>query len=366
MTALTRRGFALGALSLGLVPTGIHAAAWVEVVGSAEIHGATDIDAARRRALADALLSAAFAGGAAVQGHSAMSMAQITSDVLIVRPVGRVLGYTVVAQHRSAGRWQVRIRAQVGQPVPGQCHDRRALVLTVYPPEIRVSPQAPAWAEALAHQIAAELLRETAERREVAKVILAHGLPGDDPARDTTDWRALTRGAGRVPEGGHGLHIAATIAPEGRALALHLRLRLDGPVQERMIQEHSARIRLSGPPQLGRSAVLLQRDRSRLAQSLGRGALPALRTLLQNASCQPVRARIIQDGNHLHVAAGHMHGLTRASLAFTIDRDQSIEMLEITELSERAARLAPLDPTRSISNFANRAVRFIDTGKGLS
>lgn len=365
MTGLRRRNFALGALALPLLAQSVQADTLVEVIGSAIIHGPSDIDAARRRALADALLSAALAGGAAVQGHSAMSMARMTSDVLIVRPLGRVLRFEVLAQQQSGQYWQVRIRARVGPPMVGHCHDRRALVLTVYPPEVRVAPEAPAWAETLAHQIVAELIRQTQQRPEVAELVLAGGLPGADPARDQSSWRSLTQGSNRVAPGGHGLQMRLSIAPQNRQLMLALQLRLEGPAQEQMLREHLAEIRLPGPSLLGRTAPPALHDRARLAHDLGRGAVPALQALMRDAGCQPVRAVIRQEGGVLAVSAGRVHGLTRAALAFTTDRDHSVEMLEITALSDRQVRLSPLDPTRSPASFAGRSVRFLDTAQGL-
>jgi hypothetical protein len=364
--ALSRRAVLAGISALCVAPRPALANTWVEVMGSAVIHNAQDIDAARRRALADALLSAAFAGGAVVQGHSVMSMARMTSDLLIVRPVGRVLRYEMLGQSQDGQHWQVRIRALVGQPLPGQCADRRRLVLTLYPPDLRVSPNAPAWAEGLAHQIAVEMVHLTGQQPSVAELTLAHGLPQGDPARDATSWRALTQGSGRVPAGGHGLQMQLHIAPQDRGLSLTLRLQLDGPAMEQQVRTHQAAIRVPGPSPLGRAAPLIQPDRDRLARDLGRGAVPALQALLEQAGCQPVRAVIAQDGSGLVVPAGRVHGLTRAALAFTIDRDASVEMLEITSLSERSARIMPLDPTRPAASFVGRPVRFMDTGTGLS
>lgn len=366
MMALPRRAVLAGLAGLCLTPRPALANTWVEVTGSAVIHDARDIDAARRRALADALLSAAFAGGAIVQGHSVLSMARMTSDLLIVRPVGRVLRHDVLGASQDGRHWQVRIRALVGQPLPGQCPDRRHLVLTVYPPDLRVSPQAPAWADALARQIAVELVQLTGQHPSVAEVTLAHALPQGDPARDATSWRALTQGTGRVAPGGHGLQMQLQIAPQGRALALTLRLDLTGPAMEQAVQTHSAVLRLPGPSPLGRAAALVQPDRDRLAHDLGRGALPALRALLDQAGCGPVRAVIAQDGAGLVVPSGRVHGLTRAALAFTTDRDAGVEMLEIIALSDRHAALAPLDPTQPLDRFVGRPVRFMDTGTGLS
>lgn len=366
MTELTRRSFVFGALALPFCVQSAYAGQWVEVTGTAIIHNGADIDAARRRALADALLSASFVGGAAVQGHSVMTMAKMTSDLLIVRPTGRVLTYELVTQQQEGHYWNVRIRAQVGDADLFHCKDRRTLVLVVYPPEIRVSAQAPAWAEALAHQLGNELLELTRSSPDVAEVAFVQGLPvGPDPARDSTNWRALTRGAMRAPAGGHSLHMQLQIAPSGARLNLNLGLRLVGPAQEQLVETHVAQIRLPGPSMLGRTAPLAQPDRNRLAHELSKGAVPAMQSLFTKAGCQPIRALIALDGEKLSVPAGRAHGLTRASLAFTIDRDHSVEMLEVEHLSDRVATLSPLDPTRQFGSFAGRPVRFIDTGRGI-
>jgi hypothetical protein len=365
MTGLSRRDFAFGAALVPWFANTAQAAQWVNVTGSAIIINAGDTDSARRRALADALLSASFAGGADVTGHSAMSLSRMTADVLIVRPVGRVLTYDLLSQHQSGNVWQVHIRAKVGPADRQACSDRRSLVLTVYPPDLRVSPNAPAWADALGHQIAVELVDLTRRRPEVAELHLAQGLPQGDPSRDDTSWRVLTRGSSRVPAGGHELHMTLQIVPEGRALVLKLGLHLRGPAQEEMVQDHVAQIPLPDPSPLGRAAPLVQPDRVQLAHKLGKGAVPALDALLKQAGCQPLRAVITQEGSALVVPVGRKHGLTRGALAFTLDRDHSTEMLEVTKLSDRSGHLTPLDPTHAKASFAGRPVRFIDTGQGL-
>lgn len=365
MSCLSRRQFCLGATLLPWFATQAQAAAWVEVAGSAIVGSADDVDSARRRALADALLSAAFAGGANVSGHSALSLARMTTDVLIVRPMGRVLAFEMLSQSRSGDVWQVRIRAKVAPASSQACSDQRRLTLSIYPATIRVSPSAPAWTEAMAHQIAAELVELARKSPEVGELYLPDALPKGDASRDATSWRALTRGTARVPAGGHALHPDIQITPEGRTLTLRLGLRLLGPAQEQMEQMHVAQIPLPGPSLLGRAAPLVQPDRLQLAQKLGQGAVPALGALLKQAGCQPVRAVIAQDGNTLLVHAGRKHGLTRAALAFTTDRDHTTEMLEITRLSDETARLMPLDPTQPKATFVGRPVRFVDTNQGL-
>jgi hypothetical protein len=338
---------------------------WVEVTGSAHVAAPADRDAARRRALADALLAAALAGGADVRGHSVLSNTRMTSDLLVVRPVGRILAHRVVSETLDAGLWRVRIHAQVGAPAPGACPDRRRLVVTAYPPQVAVSPQAPAWADALGGALGLHLVGAAARHPAVAELARAERLPSGDPARDRTDYRVLTRGGTRPAAGGHGLHIALEIAPAGGDLALTAQLRLDGPAGERIAEIHRAAVRLPGPSLLGRAAPLAQPDREALAQSLALGVVPALDTLFARAGCQPVQARMTLVGGALRVAAGRVHGLSRTSLAFTAEGDRTIEMLELVALDDRSATLAPLDPTRPLAAFDGRAVRFLDTAGPL-
>ncbi|CUX82081.1 MAG: hypothetical protein HLUCCA05_02595 [Roseibaca calidilacus] len=361
MSRLSRRSLLMAAFAVPLLPHAALAGVWVEVTGSAIIHNAADHDAARRRALADALLAAAFAGGANVQGHSAMSLGRMTSDMLVVRPVGQILRVETLSQSLSGDHWLVRIRAMVGAATPTACPGRRALVLTVYPPRLHVAPQAPAWAEALAHDLAGQLLDQLGQQRDVAELHLARATPSGNPDRDATDWTTLTQGSTHVAPGGHGLHLDMRIAPEARELVLHLNMRLDGPGGEQTERRHRAEIRMPGPSLLGRAATLAQPDRHQMAHRLGAGAVPALRDMLRDAGCQPPRAVITQD---MRVPLGRVHGLTRTSLGFTADRDDSLHMLEITKLSDRSARLSPLDPTLANHHFTGRAVRFVQSGPG--
>jgi hypothetical protein len=372
MTMLSRRHVLASAAS-AFVVTGVpfaRAAAagsrdWIEVVGSAAASGPADRDPARRRALADALLSAALAGGAVVKGHSAMSMTRITSDLLVVRPVGRVLGHQVVSEHFDGRIWRITIRAQVGQPAPTACGDRRQMVVTMYPPRIRVSPNAPAWAEAFAIDLGQRLAEMAEAHPAVAQFTRAGRLPNADPSRDKVDYQVLTSGNARVDAGGHGLHCDISIEPSGRDLQFSLRLLLEGPAGERIEKNHQTTVRLPGPSVLGRAAPLVTPDKRSLATKLLSGARPALTSLLQDAGCQPVLARIQLTQQKMMVPVGRIHGLSRTHLAFTVDQDASTEMLEVVKLGERSAVLAPLDPARPPVAFAGRPVRFLDTTERL-
>lgn len=338
---------------------------WIEVLGSAAATGPGDRDAARRRALADALLSAALAGGAMVKGHSVMSNTRLTSDLLVVVPVASVLAHQVVSEDFDGQIWRIRIRAQVGPVQASDCADRRQMVVMMYPPQIRVSTSAPAWAAAMANDLGFRLA-ELAERDPaVAELVRADRLPNKDPARDRSDYRVLTSGHVRPGAGGHGLYSAIEIEPAGHDLQLSMFLHLEGPAGERTEKTHQAAVRLPGPSLLGRASVLHERDRNLLIQDISEGVRPALAALLRQAGCQPVLARIDLSGHKLKVPVGRTHGVKRTNLAFTVDTEASTEMLEVVSLSDRSTVLAPLDPARPLSAFAGRPVRFFDTVERL-
>jgi len=333
MSALTRRAWltaSAAALLSTAVPMSLTLASpgnWVEVMGSAAASGPTDRDAARRRALGDALLSAALAGGAVVKGHSVLSKSRMTSDLLVVRPIASVLAHHVLSEEFDGRIWRIKIRAQVG-PLPASgCADRRRMVVTMYPPRLRVSPAAPAWAEALAGDLAQRLAEDAERQPLVAEFTRANRLPNADPSRDRADYRVLTSGNVRVPAGGHGLHSEIVIEPSGRHLTLVLHLRLEGPAGERIEKRHEAAVRLPGVSLLGNAAPLVQSDRQKLAESLASGARPAMTEVLQEAGCRPVLARMELSRKRLTVPVGRVHGVKRTNLAFTVDTDASAEML---------------------------------------
>ena len=352
MMRLTRRGLLAAAGGAALLaclparPATAREAGWIEVTGFATTAGPADRDAARRRALADALLSAALAGGAQVKGHSAMAMTRMTSDLLIVRPVGQVLAHRLLAQDFDGQIWRIRIKARVGQPAPGDCPDRRGLILLAAAPDVTVSPNAPAWADVLGRDLAHHLM----------------GMVADHPA--TVQVTQVTQQA-RPQPGQHALHLDLRIQPEDRDLVLTLRMRLDGPGLDTLEDSHLARLRLPGPSILGRAAVLAQPDRQAMAATLSRGARAAVTGFLDRAACRPAQARLALAQGRLTVPLGRSHGLDHASLAFTADPDSSTELLEVIDLSDRAATLRPLDPSRPLDAFHGRAVRFMQMQERL-
>lgn len=342
-------------------------AVWIEVTGQSFHSAAEDPDTTRRRAVADALLQAALAGGASITGHTAVDKSVVTADLLVVRPVGRVLEHRVLALRQTADGWHATIRAKVGAEAGGHCTDRRRLVVTAYRADIRVSPHAPAWAEPLATGIIHDLLRALGRHRAVEHVrTTQRSLPSGDGSRDGFDYVTLTRGSVRLPAGEHALLPELRIetadgGPRDR-LVMTLDLALvggDGTVSRHSLTRETA---LPAASPFGRAAVLVEPDRRRMSAALLKGMDRAFDALLDAETCRPVSARMAVAGGTISVPVGRRMGLTRGAIAFTADADHSTEMLEVVSLSANSASLRPLDPSRPAAAFAGRPVRFVQTG----
>lgn len=351
-----------------LIAGPLHAAEglWVEVTGYGFMSSG-DADTARRRAMADALLSAALAGGAEVRGHTAVDKSVVTSDLLIVRPVGRVLRHEVTGISQTGDQVAVTIRALVGVDAGGQCESRRRLVVTAYAPDIRVSPYAPAWAEPLATDIVAELLDTLGHHPLVEHVrTTQRSLPGMSAAREAVDYTTLTRGSVRLEAGEHAFVPRVRLDVEGNGVTKSLVLTLDlnfiggqGEVISRRIER---RVMLPGPNPLGRVGTLVAPKRREMVAKLAGGLDRDFTAMLDDKTCQPVIATLSTVGGRITAPFGTRNGLSRGSIAFTVDRSGSTEMLEVVGLNRGSVELRPLDPNRPAAAFEGRPVRFLDTG----
>lgn len=366
MTALSRRCLLVSAIA-GLLATPSLAgnAGWIEVVGMAHARNAADIDSARRRALADALLSAALAGGAEVRGHTAVRNTRVTSDMLLVRPVGQVLEHRVLSATFDGAAWTVRIRARVGPPATGSCTARRRLVLAAEAPVVEVPLTAPAWAAALAPELAEGLVTAAAKAPSVVRLVRLPSQPDPSGNRSGQRYAAATRPAVTFPAAAHLLTIGLRIAPVGNDLRLEARMTLASPSGELLRILHVASVPRPRASPLGRTAVLAEPGRARMEQRLSAGLEPALLGLIATAACQPVRARLRLASGRLVADAGRENGLVPTSLAFTADLEGPSGALEIAELGDHQSYLQPIDPGIPPAALAGRVVRFVDVGAGL-
>ena len=363
-----RRWF-LAVMLLVALPQGAQAADGlrVQASGFAIQSGAEDAASAKRRAVADALLQAALSGGAAVTGHSEMDKSVITADLLIVRPVGRVLQHSVLDLSKNGDTWTATVEALVGLGPVGICDSRRNLVVTVYAPVISVAPDAPAWTGPLAVEVTKALVRrlEAHPATELVRVT-DRAMPRMSATREATDYVALTRGSVRMKEGGHAFVPVIQIDMGGRGarpeLAMDLTMVLIGGNGEEVRQEVRRAVSLPGVSPLGRLAVAVEPDRRQLAARLTEGLEAEMDALLDIETCKPVLANLTTSGGTISAPVGRRQGLSRGSIAFTADRDNSTEMLEVVELGAERVVLKPLDPGRSARDFTGRPVRFLEAG----
>lgn len=329
----------------------------VEAEGHAFVAAPGDRDAARRRALGEALVSAALSGGASLRGHTAMNKGRITADLSILRPTGRILSHRVLSADLSQGRWTVRVLATVGPMPVGACAGRRRLTISATPPEIRVAPDASAWAGPLAKRVAQDLA-DTLRRH--SGVDLDRIAPvADTPVSSALDYTALTRGRPAAAAGDHRLGQDIRVIRDGDRLVLTLGLSLAGQDGSRVRRDFR---REAGVPSGGLAGLVSGRSRSRAESELTRGLMSAVTGWLDALTCAPAAARIVRQGETLSVPLGRRHGLTRASLAFIDDPDDSFGLLEVVTLGNRETVLRPLDPTRGAGSFAGRRVYFVEAG----
>lgn len=363
------RGLSLFWLILGLCLAGIAQAGdesrWVEVTGHAAISGPADRDSARRRALADALFQAALIGGAEVRGHTAVSQSVVTADLTIVRAIGRVLDHRLLAQSERQGLWQVTIAARVGLGGDPFCPAPRRLPITIYAPEIAVSPEAPAWAEQFARGLSADLIDQVDRHPATDLVRITDRSIPTSAQSEGFDYTILTQGSVRLHPGEIGfapaLRLSTARGALGEQLVLEAELRLYDADGRLLRQGFQNRALLALPRALGRLSDISRRDRQAVSQALTKGLDQLLRGALDLLACDPVTATLhATEGNRLIVPVGRRHGLSRAALAFTTDRDRSTTLLEIVALDGSRAELRPLDPNITPAMLHGRPVRFLE------
>lgn len=355
-------------LLMSAMPANASETVWIETEGYGFVNASNDTDSARRRALADALLNAALAGGAHVTGHTVVNMTRVERDLTIVRPIGRVLRHEFKGATLEGNMWRVQIRALVGAEAQTQCQSASRLTVIAYAPQIHVSPNAPAWANPLAQDIM-QSLYGVLDRHPATSSLTVTDRPmprGLTDAQAARDFVTLTRGDVRLTAGDWGFvpQLSIDSVPDGRNQTVEMRLQLvlissDGQVTR---QEVVRRSRIPGPSILGNAGAAFQPNRSQMMSDLLDGVSDSFDRLLDVQACTPLMGTVMASGGDLTVNLGRRQGISRGAIAYTADRDASIEMLEIVSLSDRSVTLRPMDPTRRASDFSGRAVRFIETG----
>ena len=348
----------IGAVSVPMAP--LHAgggALRVEATGHAFVASPADRDAARRRAIGEALISAALSGGATLRGHTVLDKGRITADLAILRPTGRILSHELLSAELYGAEWRVRVAAIVGHAPEGPCAARRRLTVSATPPDITVAPDAPAWAAPLARRLALDVAQ--ALRSHPGTTLDSVAPNPDRPVAAALDYTALTRGTSAPRPGDHQLQQRIAVTAEPGTVHLALDIAFLGP-DGRLVRRSIARV--AKAPKGGTAGYLTGASRSAAEAALSAGVIDDLRGHLSDLSCRAPAARLAVSAGRIEVPIGTQHGLTRASLAFVDDQGDGFGLLEIVALHGRSAVLRPLDPTRGTAEFDGARVYFLEAG----
>lgn len=360
---LLSRGFLLMVLvaATGLPATAEDRAIWVRVTGIAAVNGRDDDDSARRRALADALLTAALTGGTELRGYTAMDRGVITADLAILRPRGRILQHQILDAHRDGAFWKVRIRAKVGPASPLDCGTTRKLVMTAYAPTLNLAPTAPAWSAAFAGTLAGRLVDQLDRNpaTDLARVtnrsrpIASSGVPSG------FDYTSLTQGVIDQRGGDTAFEVVIDLRASGQTVTMQTELRFTegtGRVSRQVIATQTTVPRLNSVSQFtGRPRAIAEAD-------LRRGVETALDALLRDQTCRPPEARLEVAGDTITAPVGTRHGLRAGVLAVIMDEDQGFGFLDIVALGRDSVTLRPLDPVARPAGLRGIRVEFLDAG----
>lgn len=344
----------------------------VEVVGQSAESGLGKT-VTRRRALEDALTQAAIQGGADIHGYTAISEGVLVSDQLVLRPSSHILDYTVLSETTQNKFYKIKIRAVVGElPPQQQCARRAQLDLALYPMDLHVGPQTPAWMAHLQPELSDAFKAALSSRPEVT---LAQAAAGNDmPGRSAQvgydmDYAALTQGVrASAPKASGTLGYKAKVALDmiaDRVLRMSVTSHLvDRASMKTVAQDRSQQdIRIGARLPFRAIKVLSTPDRRKIALQLTQGISDHIAGLVENYACRPLSGKLRYANGILTLPFGKMEGLTKQHLAYSEGRDTPYVLFHIVRLDTHSAQLAPLDRRRSLKSLAGMNVRFMELTK---
>jgi hypothetical protein len=231
----------------------------------------------------------------------------------------------------------VTISARIGMSQADGCLARQTLLVTAYPADIRVSPQAPAWTEQMAQTVVNDLLEQLSGNPQVKlQRISDRPLPTTGSAADdANDYTVLTRGSNRLGEGEYAyiptLRIGMEPTATGAAIHMEVSLHLVGSLGNQFNASFARDVAVPSNVIFGSLAPLVTKDRLHMTGKLTKGLKAQMEAFLTQASCAPVVARLALSGGVISVPVGRANGLTAGSIAL------------------------------SVKSFAGRPVRFVQT-----
>lgn len=364
----------LSVLGAGLAPASAGNIT-VEVTGQAAESGLGRATT-RLRALEAALIEAAIAGGADINGYAAASNGILVSDRLILRPASRILDYSILSEGVENGFYRVHLRAIVGDPpvaVTDHCARRAELDIISYPLQLRIDPMTPAWVDSLGPQLHDSIDAAIAARPGVT--LVRAGAAGAMPGRSAQvgldmDYTALTLGTARpsMPSPGAGLahHADLQLQMQGRnrlSLVIESRLAETGSNTPRAQSRFERTIRLDAGLPIPALNRLAAPDRNAIVQELLSGIDEHITAMIDTHACRPLEGVLQLAGDKLTLPFGAKDGLTRHHLAFSEGQDTPYVIFEIETLQDHVAVLRPIDRNRAARSLAGTQVRFMEVSQ---
>lgn len=336
---------------------------WTQAMGVAPLSKSQPVTAARRQALAEALVVAAMAGGADIRGHTVMDKARIQADRMVMRPSGRIHKYQVIEDRQNGSYWQITLKALVGPDDQGSCQDQQRFVVNAYPPKVRVHPNAPAWAVPLGHEMANMALDslEAHPNFDLAQMLTDSDKKNMSAKRMSFDYAALTRGTRSVSKTDHNLSmdIALESRPNGQGgfdLWATLDIGLYSPTRPAVHKTVTTKFAYKHFSAIDR---VTGAKRSKAHDALYRTTQASVQEALKAFSCQaPVATLHKADGGY-HVDLGSRHGLTQGALGFILNFNKTLQPFEVVRLNSESAIVKPIGGITSANGYDGAEVIFL-------
>lgn len=328
---------------------------------------------ARMIALEDALYSAALQGGAQINGFSLITTDTAIDDHFVVRPASRILDYTIINEVIEEEHYAVTIEAAVGDLPDTKCQARHHSNVTVFAPQIRVAPTAPAWTRQFA-DLAVQDMSMRLSQQPSLKTTIATSTRLDAAtlgrSNDAFDYTALTVGRIRVGAGDYAIIPEIVLTGETSrgpflstyVMRMEVTLKLLSGASYEPLLEHSVSKVINVDQQsLIRSLDVVNRPKrpailAEMLAPLG-SFIDEFATKLK---CRPLKNKLDYAGGNLTVPLGTHHGVGVNSLAIASGTDTPWQILRVVEAGPLMATLMPLNKQRDAAGLAGQTIEFME------
>ena len=362
------------AFSKVMQATGFPSVQMVSVTGRAVIQHEDTVDEARDLALEDALYYAALEGGAQVNGYSAVDESTSLQEMYIVRPVARILDYSIINEVRDDTHYEVTIQAVIGDVKANGCQNRPVSHITLFRPHLHLAHDLPNWMSqvpaALSQKMALVLIQQPSLRVNDARTTARPAATTVENSYNQFDYHHLTIGRVEMREGDVAIETHINIKYESKAELLaktHYAIievdsYLSGPVQAVTAEKISNvfKIKLGKKSPLYSVTTLSRESREAIRELVENAAIVHARKLAETIICRPMKARLELVNGELRAYLGTRQGLSVNHLAFTDDKTTKFKILRVAQAVDNSVTLEPLDRRQTVAELAGAEVTFLE------